>query len=1473
MEETTLNVGSGNVKTDVPQCFQEWFLARLLLARRKRPPSRRGPMRDARTTLNFLPLAFSIRFNHNSISFRDSLRLSLSLNSAGTMEGLEDDDSGEVLSNDFSGQKLSSLDRLKSLDSFDNNDTQLEEARALCNNAHRADMLARWLLAKLRTDASMRTDPQAWLLLIDCLRLLTPARIAILLGQFGLIPLITLSLTTASGHVPDGLLVSLRQSFELFLAISESPNGAPIRQIVRVTSDQAGAFFSAWTSALLSALDSADLTVVAVYEERYLEPIIHVWTMRQPSLIDDSVFVEHCCYPAVLLIERHRRAGTETVSKKRPRSAITGRAVEPNDYAQQLERLIVKHVFLDSRTSLLKQGNASGKYDAHSPQDLSTPSITSHTYTLAERMKTTSRHSTSAFRVIPILLELAIHCVPINTQRQRSKELPWVDAAFKALLNECWVACSGPEHSPETVLKMLDVVKKRSSLPSQTLQDLVLIHGGLSTKTRKKRIDWALVAKVAELNSHIYLEESLADRLFTALSKECTENHDLAGDAARRSLLKDSIARPVMEAYAQNRRLLDFVSHWEDQLRLEMYKDRWSVWLELVVPFGDLLEIHLTADKIEHEIKSRHKLLEEMTISNSQDSAEDQSTALRPIIVVLNALVQGVKSDDLQDRLQPTMEGLLNDLDHLAKCQSSSGDGPALPGIWHLATTVFSLWFPLWASQQQRTEVVAVKARALLSGPMIEVAFSIAQHHDSTSGWIPESSRPAQEAVLFVSRLCEALYAYNDCTDLAIHHIHGLVRKAGDHCVSAILTYPALLPLVDPQDREEVLRQVYAGISSADGSLRANAHAALEALTDTAVSTDAAFAADLMQKSLNFLTGNSGQTSTDAENLAALKVLLRFPTMTMNRQQREEVLNVLSNRDFFTGAQQTNALLGQRYSLMSSLMEAPNMTADLMTNPEVVWRLHPALDATASIAASLPATVDSVREVVRLMMHHLLASQNQKRSQEILKALRESASTNIKENSSNDVATSTVTRAIAAKVLQQLDAGVKDDLRTSLLGTTGHEIMRALKKLAKALETAEEQASGHAGTQTDDTNTRISVLLEAKLALYQMAARAGQRNGGDGVKLESNPTIKMSFESVDRLAHERLKGEQLVRSVDPAVQAFRLLCADPDTAPVDVAKLALQRLEAEVTPKEYVLLISTYTQYIKGLEGSEKITILDAVQPNEPSDASAASLLLLQTALPLISKTDFESAASPRVSSLPFTLLEILRRRPVYSISRAAVPCLLTMLRETPFLISQHTVEVTLTTVLILAAPSASEPLVFPNLCAILTVLLTHHRARLNGRFHILLPVLQALLSRLLAPAGRPSRDSSKMPAARPAAAFSRVLTLLCDPPTPRRIARQKHSHPAQEELVDRTRRTRAVVGSFVAPLLHSYCVLVLRSPPRDGVGEALRPGLWAVLGAMEANDRESVRVLGACMGDSERAVLRGVVEQWRQFGGKWSGI
>jgi nucleolar pre-ribosomal-associated protein 2 len=198
--------------------------------------------------------------------------------------------------------------------------------------------------------------------------------------------------------------------------------------------------------------------------------------------------------------------------------------------------------------------------------------------------------------------------------------------------------------------------------------------------------------------------------------------------------------------------------------------------------------------------------------------------------------------------------------------------------------------------------------------------------------------------------------------------------------------------------------------------------------------------------------------------------------------------------------------------------------------------------------------------------------------------------------------------------------------------------------------------------------------------------------------------------------------------------------------------------------------------------------------------------------------------------------------------------------KDKPFMVSQYTIEQTLAALQELFAtdPSSNVGYLYLGICQVLTAILAYHRSRLQGRFHLLIGILQQLTAHLF---------SDGQVGVREARSLAKLLESFCSPPA---LRYRKGNKPS--ELVDEAKKAQAHAGQFAQYLLHFYCSCVLTGSLGEVVREALLPGLWAMIAAMEGYNEDGVKVLSAAANSSERAVLRSVYEDWKRFG-RWEGV
>ncbi|KAL8732544.1 MAG: hypothetical protein Q9181_003934 [Wetmoreana brouardii] len=174
-------------------------------------------------------------------------------------------------------------------------------------------------------------------------------------------------------------------------------------------------------------------------------------------------------------------------------------------------------------------------------------------------------------------------------------------------------------------------------------------------------------------------------------------------------------------------------------------------------------------------------------------------------------------------------------------------------------------------------------------------------------------------------------------------------------------------------------------------------------------------------------------------------------------------------------------------------------------------------------------------------------------------------------------------------------------------------------------------------------------------------------------------------------------------------------------------------------------------------------------------------------------------------------------------------------------------------------------------LCRIFNTMLSFHRKRLGGRYHLILPVLQSLLRPLfipftILPSNQPSSPATENPfTATHASAYARILLQLADP-TLSSLTSHSHSTKSRQtqNLNDPTKIAKSIAGQHLHYLIMTYCDCQLRGRLKPEVRQKLKPGIWAVLDVIP---QETMRVMNAGMDKAGRAIWRALYGEWRRDG------
>lgn len=221
------------------------------------------------------------------------------------------------------------------------------------------------------------------------------------------------------------------------------------------------------------------------------------------------------------------------------------------------------------------------------------------------------------------------------------------------------------------------------------------------------------------------------------------------------------------------------------------------------------------------------------------------------------------------------------------------------------------------------------------------------------------------------------------------------------------------------------------------------------------------------------------------------------------------------------------------------------------------------------------------------------------------------------------------------------------------------------------------------------------------------------------------------------------------------------------------------------------------------------------------------------------------------------------------------------ILRNKSRCISQQNIDTTIASVATICSPRSLHlpekraGTIFLHMTHILRTILLSHRMKLQGHLNMISQVLVHLLQRLHTPLPSNTSLKSNLPSwstptshtmtLKHAQAYTRLLTLLCDPST------SSVSRASNNSLNSATAKAKQLVGQHMPLVVSSFIKYQLDGGLKmdSQVREELVRGVWAVFDVMSVEGR---RVLGESLDASGRAVLSEMIKDWTRFG-KWKGL
>ena len=241
-------------------------------------------------------------------------------------------------------------------------------------------------------------------------------------------------------------------------------------------------------------------------------------------------------------------------------------------------------------------------------------------------------------------------------------------------------------------------------------------------------------------------------------------------------------------------------------------------------------------------------------------------------------------------------------------------------------------------------------------------------------------------------------------------------------------------------------------------------------------------------------------------------------------------------------------------------------------------------------------------------------------------------------------------------------------------------------------------------------------------------------------------------------------------------------------------------------------------------------------------------------------------------SRLLVLLCRGLSRPTEFAICMLSMQCINMFLQNQTRVISQWHIDELLAAITVKASNLGAQTekntgRLYIGLCRLFGTILAVHRAKIGGRYHLVLLTLQALLRCLFIP----YKDSEAVGSEAPvfgethAAAYGRILNMICDP-TVSSVTRSRNR--SRLELNDETKKARSIAGQHLPYLIMEFCGCQLTGRLLPGVRAALNAGLYAILTVISP---DIMRTMNAAMDSSSRSVFKALYDDYKRYG-RWDG-
>ncbi|KAF2281126.1 uncharacterized protein EI97DRAFT_454345 [Westerdykella ornata] len=1276
-----------------------------------------------------------------------------------------------------------------------------------------------------------------------------------------------------------------------------------MKMVMQTETAQAARILKGWLIAVSGLLTSnLESGRGAVRFFLNLSPVLQIWGLRTIDIEDSTSasadqFSSECLIPLLNLYARLRDTNKNSVAVEETPEAL-------REAIQDLEILLMTHIFAPSRKSFFANMGTQ-QHSSDRPKSSKSDQLSGNLEPLrAKILQAAQIHDTSAsipesfmplFDCIPQLLDLVIRKSPSRTPKSRIAERPWLQAAFIALAECAGCALEAPRFevptlSVKALRGLLEVLTVHDiKMEAGVLTDLFWYHSGIEyPRNHRRTAHWPLISALVKLDADIFVprpgqkaevpasEERPADLaryLFDNISTNDLESPSSAAEDAMDiddddhkhapsqgnrhhnvetiidgEVLVESIIVPIMSAFARNRDLLGVINHWDIQLCAHAHLQRKTaggiqpvIWearsLELAIEA--LVEKSLTPSQISSLVRTHSERIKPPKTESKEPSPEIQESFKKAHSsdVILRALLSSIHSDDTIEALRDQLTSLAATYSELVT-DSWYRTHTDLASHWITMGELVTMLWPLHLhlSRNAQEELLAPLHRRAMK----DISAKNKKNHEHTH------PKTKEAALLFLLTSCDYLRTVPEWDDL----LQESIRKAFKFILSSqgntplqtdMLTlfcteFAQLLEYLetDTDTWQDNLEKILKKLVDLDFEVAQNAADALAQTLFTSLRSDlrVAFAAALMKSAEH-----------GSENQALLGVvkaaLPHIRPSALPRDQREAVL------DKITEALLSDAKDAELYlSVMRTLQEVPNATSKIASKGGAFFEIAQSLHDHGHESSN---TLRLFQEVIQLTLSHVLPNKDQVQNKRYLEKFI-------------DKIVSVKPRRWFPARLAVARAGFLSQKDNEILFWEQYSVLLAISLESKSMGRAVMAAIAELPASLLREHNNIEALRKT-IDVHSF--------GSDGSMFAS--TIG---EEDKALTYAIVAKARLFPNLDWFLALTKVLITTAGEENERIILDSFKEAALSLPLADQLRAASSFLQAAADGHEGECFRLLHALVSTLNDKLDDDEILRQQ-----------QVALLPRLCNV----LDNTDSIPSSSLS-GILDTINTIVKDKPSLTSQHSIECVLTALSRLCSrsspdlPTPDAVAIYSRLCETTRYILLLQRSRLGGRFHLLLQLLQRLLSCLFIPhAGRDHmlptwlRSPSSAPihlAPWNASQYARILSMLCSPTQSSVSKAYQHrgSSNTKTALNDPVKAAREYVSHYIYPLLAAFCRCQLNGRLDASVREKLMPGIWEAIGTAEM-DKDSLQAMYQGLDKSSREIWKGLWAEWSRLHGRGQGV